>query len=98
MADGHRLYQTNVTGLYYTLIINRFWFYALRSSSPDIYVRDDAWLTVPFSITCDYIRVQCYTSRYQAVGGLHHDASVEFYTDSSFNPAPNTYVHLHHSG
>jgi len=30
MADGHRLYETNVTGLYYTLMLNRFWSYELR--------------------------------------------------------------------
>ena len=98
MADGHRLYETNVTGLYYTLMLNRFWSYELRSSSPDIYVGDDGWHTVQFSITGDYIRGQCNTSRYQAVGGLLHDATVEFYTDSSFNPAPNTNVQLKHTG
>lgn len=98
MADGHRLYETNVTGLYYTLMLNRFWSFELSSSSSDMYVGDDGWHTVRFSITGDYIRGQCNTARYQAVGGLLHDATVEFYTDSSFNPAPNTNVQLKHTG
>ncbi|HGC2633429.1 TPA: fimbrial-like adhesin, partial [Escherichia coli] len=98
MADGHKLYETNVTGLYYTLMLNKFWSYELLSSSPDMYVGDDGWHTVQFYITGNYMRGQCNTKNIQAVGGLAHDATVKFYTDRTFNPAPNTNVQLKHTG
>ncbi|ENA3355071.1 fimbrial-like adhesin [Escherichia coli] len=96
--DGHKLYETNVTGLYYTLMLNRFWSFELTTSNSDMFVGDDGWHTVQFSITGDYIRGQCKTRNIQAVGGLYYDVTVEFYTDNSFNPSPNTNVQLKHTG
>lgn len=98
---GHKLFSTSVQGLYYTLSISNIWSAWVKSniSGDSIYIGDSA--DQYFSFYIDDVDLQTRgcdrantTSKYWAIGGLMQSLTVEFYTDSSFNPTQNQQVQL----
>ncbi|HGX0437833.1 TPA: fimbrial-like adhesin [Escherichia coli] len=101
--NGHKLFSTSVPGLYYTLLISNVWsaYGTLTNIGSGLYIGDsnDPRQYFAFRITdSDLQRNGCNkansTSRYWAIGGVMQSLTVEFYTDSSFNPAENQQVRL----
>ncbi|EHJ4130184.1 fimbrial-like adhesin [Escherichia fergusonii] len=101
--NGHKLFSTSVPGLYYTLLISNVWsaYGTLTNIGSGLYIGDgnNPKQYFAFRITdSDLQRNGCNkansTSRYWAIGGVMQSLTVEFYTDSSFNPAENQQVKL----
>ena len=79
--NGHQLFRTNVTGLYFTMHM-----YSMRSflttSTDDFYVGDQKQQALTFRNN------YCSTTagEYLAVGGFIAYIDIEFYNDATFNP------------
>lgn len=91
--NGHKLFKTSVPGLYYTLSIFNVWSAWVKSniSANGLYIGDAAKQYFSFYVADpDLQRNGCNkansTSKYWAIGGVMQSLTVEFYTDSSFDP------------
>ncbi|ALR75488.1 fimbrial protein [[Enterobacter] lignolyticus] len=83
--NNHKLFKTNVQGLYYTMHMYHLWSYA-TSSNLDFYIGDNGQASYPLD---DLHSTSCSdgkTSDYQTLGGLVSDIDIEFYNDQTFNP------------
>ncbi|MCN5369524.1 fimbrial-like adhesin [Escherichia coli] len=99
--NGHKLFKTSVPGLYYTLSIFNVWSAWVKSniSANGLYIGDAAKQYFSFYVADpDLQRNGCNkansTSKYWAIGGVMQSLTVEFYTDSSFDPVQNQKVQL----
>lgn len=82
-ADGHKLFKTNVQGLYFRMHMYRVSSFKTTSSS-DIYIGDTPQQTltlIPDSSVC-----VANQGKYTAIGGLVSKIDIEFYNDGTFNP------------
>lgn len=98
---GHKLFKTSVPGLYYTLAISNIWSaYTSTDINPSgMYIGDSTeqyfnWRgeseqTLYWS--CNNANT---TQKYWAVGGVMQTLTIEFYTDTDFNPTTNQRVTL----
>ena len=93
--NGHKLFSTSVPGLYYTLLISNVWsaYDTLTNIGSGLYIGDsnNPKQYFAFRITDSNLqRIGCNkansTSKYWAIGGVMQSLTVEFYTDSSFDP------------
>ncbi len=99
---GHKLFNTSVPGLYYTMLISRVW--SAYDTITDINRQESISEILPtknFSFpsqTAIYkLRVATEADDYDkfwAIGGIVHNITVEFYTDTNFNPTLNQQVQL----
>lgn len=101
--NGHKLFSTSVPGLYYTLLISNVWsaYSTLTNIGSGLYIGDsnNPKQYFAFRITDSNLqRIGCNkansTSKYWAIGGVMQSLTVEFYTDSSFDPVQNQKVQL----
>ncbi|EHD2967586.1 fimbrial-like adhesin [Escherichia coli] len=97
---GHKLFETSVPGLYYTLAISNIWSaYTVTNVSSPIYIGDSTYQAFKWSgestetlrWTCDNANTK---NKYWAVGGVMQTLTIEFYTDTSFNPTTTQQVTL----
>lgn len=98
---GHKLLKTSVPGLYYTLAISNIWSaYTFTDISPSgIYIGDATehffhWHAESEQVlywSCDNANNK---NKYWAVGGVVQTLTIEFYTDTDFNPTTNQRVTL----
>lgn len=102
MYGSHKLFNTSVPGLYYTLLISNMWSAygtVTNVSSPGIYIGDSAeqyfsW----YSPSEDVLYWSCSnansTRKYWAVGGIYQTLTIEFYTDTNFDPTVTQQIKL----
>lgn len=98
---GHKLLKTSVPGLYYTLAISNIWSaYTFTDINPSgIYIGDATehffhWHAESEQVlywSCDNANNK---NKYWAVGGVVQTLTIEFYTDTDFNPTTNQRVTL----
>ncbi|MDK2539992.1 fimbrial-like adhesin [Escherichia coli] len=98
---GHKLLKTSVPGLYYTLAISNIWSaYTFTDINPSgIYIGDATehffhWHAESEQVlywSCDN---ENNKNKYWAVGGVVQTLTIEFYTDTDFNPTTNQRVTL----
>lgn len=98
---GHKLLKTSVPGLYYTLAISNIWSaYTFTDINPSgIYIGDATehffhWHVESEQVlywSCDNANNK---NKYWAVGGVVQTLTIEFYTDTDFNPTTNQRVTL----
>ena len=98
---GHKLLKTSVPGLYYTLAISNIWSaYTFTDINPSgIYIGDASehfflWHAESEQVlywSCDNANNK---NKYWAVGGVVQTLTIEFYTDTDFNPTTNQRVTL----
>ncbi|MCN5736678.1 fimbrial-like adhesin [Escherichia coli] len=98
---GHKLLKTSVPGLYYTLAISNIWSaYTFTDINPSgIYIGDATehffhWHAESEQVlywSCDNVNNK---NKYWAVGGVVQTLTIEFYTDTDFNPTTNQRVTL----
>ncbi|EPH0696099.1 fimbrial-like adhesin [Escherichia coli] len=98
---GHKLLKTSVPGLYYTLAISNIWSaYTFTDINPSgIYIGDATehffhWHAESEQVlywSCDNAN---NINKYWAVGGVVQTLTIEFYTDTDFNPTTNQRVTL----
>ena len=98
---GHKLFKTSVPGLYYTLAISNIWSaYTFTDINPSgIYIGDATehffhWHAESEQVlywSCDNANNK---NKYWAVGGVVQTLTIEFYTDTDFNPTTNQRVTL----
>lgn len=98
---GHKLLKTSVPGLYYTLAISNIWSaYTFADINPSgIYIGDATehffhWHAESEQVlywSCDNANNK---NKYWAVGGVVQTLTIEFYTDTDFNPTTNQRVTL----
>ena len=98
---GHKLFKTSVPGLYYTLAISNIWstltstdinpsgMYIGDSTSQSFNWRGESEQTLYWS--CNNANS---SKKYWAVGGVMQTLTIEFYTDTDFNPTTNQRVTL----
>ncbi|EEQ9474000.1 fimbrial-like adhesin [Escherichia coli] len=98
---GHKLFKTSVLGLYYTLAISNIWstytytdinpsgMYIGDSTSQSFNWRGESEQTLYWS--CNNANS---SKKYWAVGGVMQTLTIEFYTDTDFNPTTNQRVTL----
>lgn len=98
---GHKLFKTSVPGLYYTLAISNIWstytytdinpsgMYIGDSTSQSFNWRGESEQTLYWS--CNNANTK---NKYWAVGGVMQTLTIEFYTDTDFNPTTNQRVTL----
>ncbi|PGF70368.1 fimbrial protein [Escherichia coli] len=99
---GHKLFNTSVPGLYYTMLISRFWsaYDTITDiQSPGIYIGDPSNQEFFFSVTDSDLQTKgCNKAddydKFWAIGGIVHNITVEFYTDTNFDPTLNQQVQL----
>ena len=99
---GHKLFKTSVPGLYYTLFIAKLWSaYSTKTTISDsgLYIGDTTPQKFQWIITDpDLQHIGCDNAmrydRFWAIGGVVHDLTIEFYTDTDFNPTTNQDVSL----
>lgn len=78
---GHKLFRTNITGLYFTMRMYNLNSYQ-TDSGDDFYIGDAAKKDLTLrSQTCSGS-----TESYQAIGGLLANIEIEFYNDATFIP------------
>ncbi|HBL7700308.1 TPA: fimbrial-like adhesin [Escherichia coli] len=102
---GHKLFRTSVPGLYYTLFIAKLWSAHSTTttiSNSGLYIGDTTSQTFQWIITdSDLQRWGCDNAisydKFWAIGGVVHDLTIEFYTDTDFNPTTNQQVSLSRS-
>lgn len=90
---GHKLFKTSVPGLYYTLFIAKLWSaYSTKTTISDsgLYIGDTTPQKFQWIITDpDLQHIGCDNAmrydRFWAIGGVVHDLTIEFYTDTDFN-------------
>ncbi|HBN2076650.1 TPA: fimbrial-like adhesin, partial [Escherichia coli] len=102
---GHKLLKTSVPGLYYTLAISNIWStYTFTDINPSgIYIGDATeqffnWHAESEQVlywSCDNANNK---NKYWAVGGVVQTLTIEFYTDTDFNPTTNQRVTLLRTG
>lgn len=97
----HKLFKTSVPGLYYTLAISNIWstltstdinpsgMYIGDSTSQSFNWRGESEQTLYWS--CNNANS---SKKYWAVGGVMQTLTIEFYTDTDFNPTTNQRVTL----
>ncbi|HBN5110830.1 TPA: fimbrial-like adhesin [Escherichia coli] len=102
MYGSHKLFNTSVPGLYYTLLISNMWSAygtVTNVSSPGIYIGDSAeqyfsW----YNPSEDVLYWSCNnansTRKYWAVGGIYQTLTIEFYTDTNFDPTVTQQIKL----
>ncbi|ELC32348.1 TPA: fimbrial-like adhesin [Escherichia coli] len=98
---GHKLLKISVPGLYYTLAISNIWSaYTFTDINPSgIYIGDATehffhWHAESEQVlywSCDNANNK---NKYWAVGGVVQTLTIEFYTDTDFNPTTNQRVTL----
>ncbi|QCT90346.1 fimbrial-like adhesin [Escherichia sp. E4742] len=97
---GHKLFETTVPGLYYTLKISRIWSaWETTASISESYIGDTPSIVFRFNITNANLRRACNgqattEGTYWAIGGIYQNLDIEFYTDQTFNPTSNQRVGL----
>ncbi|MQI91806.1 fimbrial-like adhesin, partial [Escherichia coli] len=97
---GHKLFNTSVPGLYYTMLISRVWsaYDTITDiQSPGIYIGDPSNQEFFFSVTDSDLQTKgCNKAddydKFWAIGGIVHNITVEFYTDTNFDPTLNQQV------
>ncbi|MBB2270936.1 fimbrial protein [Escherichia sp. 94.0001] len=82
-ADGHKLFKTNVQGLYFRMHMYNVSSFKTTSSS-DIYIGDTPQQTL--TLTPEHSVCVADLGNYTAVGGLVSKIDIEFYNDGTFNP------------
>ena len=95
-------FKTSVPGLYYTLFIAKLWSaYSTKTTISDsgLYIGDTTPQKFQWIITDpDLQHIGCDNAmrydRFWAIGGVVHDLTIEFYTDTDFNPTTNQDVSL----
>lgn len=106
LYGGHKLFETSVPGLYYTLVISNIWSaYNTITDIPSsgMYIGDASPQFFYWRITdrdlqywgCDNANS---TKKYWAIGGVYQSLTVEFYTDTNFDPTVTQQVSLSRSG
>lgn len=97
---GHKLFETTVPGLYYTLKISKIWSaWNTLASINEFYIGDQEAYSFYFNITDSTLRSYCNRfanneGSYWAIGGIMQNLTIEFYTDEAFNPTANQQVGL----
>ncbi|EOQ55346.1 MULTISPECIES: fimbrial-like adhesin [Escherichia] len=97
---GHKLFETTVPGLYYTLKISRVWSaWNTTTNINEVYIGDQTAYVFRFTITNSTLRRYCndYANKegtYWSIGGIVQDLTIDFYTDQTFNPTANQQVGL----
>ena len=98
---GHKLLKTSVPGLYYTLAISNIWSaYTFTDINPSgIYIGDATEHFFHWHAESEQVLYwSCYNAnnknKYWAVGGVVQTLTIEFYTDTDFNPTTNQRVTL----
>lgn len=102
---NHKLFNTSVPGLYYTILISNMWSAygtVTNVSSPGIYIGDSAeqyfsWYNPSESILYQSCNNANTSSKYWAVGGIYQNLTIEFYTDTNFDPTVTQQVSLSRS-
>ncbi|MBM0540997.1 fimbrial-like adhesin, partial [Escherichia coli] len=100
-----KLFNTSVPGLYYTILISNMWSAygtVTNVSSPGIYIGDSAeqyfsWYNPSESILYQSCNNANTSSKYWAVGGIYQNLTIEFYTDTNFDPTVTQQVSLSRS-
>ncbi len=102
---GHKLFETSVPGLYYTLKISNIWssYTTTNISSSGMYIGDSPtqyFRWIPESEATLYWSCNNANSsnKYWAVGGVWQSLTVEFYTDTNFDPTKTNKVTLSKPG
>lgn len=103
---GHKLFKTSVPGLYYTLMISDIWSaYGTKTniSESGMYIGDStnqyfSWYNPDENVLYRTCNNANSSKKYWAVGGIYQTLTVEFYTDTSFNPTKTQQVTLTKSG
>jgi type 1 fimbria pilin len=98
---GHKLFKTSVPGLYYTLAISNIWStYTSTDINPSgMYIGDSTeqyfnWRGESEQTLYWSCNNANSTKKYWAVGGVMQTLTIEFYTDTNFNPTTNQQVTL----
>lgn len=79
--NNHKLFKTNMPGLYFTMRMYNLWSYALTSSE-DFYIGD----TNPYSLNLHSTICAKSLGWYQTLGGLVASIDIDFYNDATFDP------------
>ncbi|HAM3967226.1 TPA: fimbrial-like adhesin [Escherichia coli] len=98
---GHKLFETSVKGLYYTLAISNIWSaYTSTDINPSgMYIGDSTNQTFHWRGESEQtLYKSCNNAntknKYWAVGGVMQTLTIEFYTDQDFDPTTNQRVTL----
>ncbi|ENZ0131391.1 fimbrial-like adhesin [Escherichia coli] len=98
---GHKLFNTSVPGLYYTLAISNIWsaYTYTDINSSGIYIGDSTnqsfnWRGESEQTLYWSCNNANSSKKYWAVGGVMQTLTIEFYTDTDFNPTTNQRVTL----
>lgn len=93
--EGHKLFKTNITGLYFRMHMTNVSSWKV-SSDVDIYVGDSEQQSL--ALIPEHTICEAPEGSYVSVGGFGSDIKVEFYNDNTFNPGTTGSVELLSNG
>lgn len=92
--NGHKLFKTNINGLYFTYRINNPSSWELSLSPSVIYIGDAPTQTITHKYTGNKCSGDAYAKGYLPVGGFTGTSYVTFYNDANFNPQNSDSISL----